>query len=671
MELRDLHLVDGYQLPYKNSGTYALWLTNVQSLKHRVQFLRLPGACGWARVRFSVADIGFDAKKRQRGRAPGKAKKALKKPVPDKAREKSPPSTQELQPLDAATFEQTIKSLQLNEEVDLPSALVAQEPQPLDARVFQQTTAFQPTIKTLQLNEEVNLPSALVNAIGIGHVFASANTVGDGACGMHAMFGHTNKEGKLEVPRARELAAQGLEAALRQCRRSPHAEAVRISLWNELAVPGACGAETPEARLFWAHFVEQYPAEAEEVRTTVAQAKQQEIEDRQLRFKLVNACRCFFLQGTQDSIDAVCSHIGYIGQDGEEACFEERRGHRYVKGTRDSVWPEGGPVRKMDAIRNHDPVFDALRTTVFLGRDLTACIATLEKMRVERPDCDALCAVLSEYRDCRVRFHATTQLAEPASFEEAAVDAYLLAVTEASYFFSCDEVAAVAEARAQSLVIVKEAGDASFVPCSAVESGSGPPIIILLKGAQSNLRARSHFERLAPLSAIASWSERCSVQQTCPTLHSSKTSPCSQGQLGTPTGEGETHSDADFDDTAEAGLSFSREQWLEEAQADGQAEVEELVAALLQAYERGGDVQAVLQQMPLFSKEIANADFGSMRSRLQSAVQQYVCCKITGADAVHLAMPFWRTCFLPLAVLFEAWSRTTGMPTNRFLLHSD
>ena len=52
-----------------------------------------------------------------------------------------------------------------------------------------------------------------------------------------------------------------------------------------------------------------------------------------------------------------------------------------------------------------------------------------------------------------------------------------------------------------------------------------------------------------------------------------------------------------------------------------------------------------------------------MQHRLQAAVAEYVTNNITGANAVYLANPLWRTCFLPVAVLFEAWSRTTGLPT--------
>ena len=50
---------------------------------------------------------------------------------------------------------------------------------------------------------------------------------------------------------ARILAAESLERALKRQSRTAYAEAVRLALWNELALPGACGKGGPEGEVFW------------------------------------------------------------------------------------------------------------------------------------------------------------------------------------------------------------------------------------------------------------------------------------------------------------------------------------------------------------------------------------------------------------------------------------
>ena len=89
----------------------------------------------------------------------------------------------------------------------------------------------------------------------------------------------------------------------------------------------------------------------------------------------------------------------------------------------------------------------------------------------------------------------------------------------------------------------------------------------------------------------------------------------------------------------------------------------EAVEAVLQTFQQGGYAADTLTRTPDFSAEPAETPWTTIQARLSAAVIEYVKSNITGAEAVYLAMPLWRTCFLPMAVLFEAWSRTTGLPT--------
>lgn len=276
-------------------------------------------------------------------------------------------------------------------------------------------------------------------------------------------------------------------------------------------------------------------------------------------------------------------------------------------------------------------------------------------------DCEVLQQGLVEYLRHQEQHCADIQLLPPPSFHLPAIDAYLLAVTDTRYFFSYDEIAVMAESRLQSLVVVTEDDSGKFVPCAVVD-GPADPVIILVKNGASQRRVRSHFERLAPQSVVKSFSE-----------HDAAAEQRQDAQIG-PSNEDEEHrgcaqadakSGADRCTSPEAAerMQCTKEEWLKQACVDGEAELDDAVRRVLEAFERGRDVEAVLQNLPLFSKEILEADFGMLRERLSTVVPQYVESNITGSDAVHLACPLWRTCFFPLAVLFEAWSRTTGLPT--------
>ena len=627
VSLQSCHCVQGEELPYKKTCTYGLFLGEVDELEVPVQFCRLRGSCGWARVRYNLTDK-----------------------LPVKARS------------NAVKQKREMRSLSVKEE----SGVVW--PQQQDARLFTETGAFKPTAKTLQVNEDETmvLPDAVAHLAG--EILVSANTVGDGACGMHAVFGRSNKHGQLECYNGRAVAVEFLEMALRRqvrgARPSANVQAVRMSLWDELALPGAAGAGSPEAELFWQHFVQQYPSEAEEVRQIVRQGELLKQEEVAQRRKLLKVCRGFFCNAAEPVVEAVCLEIGYAAGEGEEDCFEERHGIRYVKGQREVVWPVAGPRRKADAIRHANPAFDGLRMAVFLGRNLPQCIAVIEEVssRCRSADGKLLQEGLQEYHAHQERNKADRHRTQPASFGNAAIDAYLLAVMEANYYLSCDEVATVAEMRQQNLVIVTEGvDDESFVPYCVAAGGSAETVIVLLKDVQSEARVRSHFERLAPLRLVVANDDHTSRLQAS---SSAGSEGCGKqgGQEAAEPSVGE-ESDCSNARQARTAGSFDQEEWLRIGRADGEAEFEEAVVELLGAYERGGDVQEVLEKMPLFSKEIGDADFEILRNRLASTVPHHVGSNITGADAVYLAMPFWRTCVFPIAVALEAWARTTGLPT--------
>lgn len=633
VELQDRHCVAGDQLPYHKTRTYGLWLQHVQTLNKPVQFLRLGGSCGWARVRYTVTDLP---------RAP---KTKAKTECMDKS-------------VDAAV---------LNPNVWCSGWANAE-----DACLFQETSCFKPAAGILQWSEGMTRPEPLRPAIG--KTFLSANTVGDGACGIHAAFGKNNSKAQLECHAARRIALDALETALRGKEvRSHHVEAVRVSLWDELALQGADGADSMEAKIFWEQLRQLHPTVADNVRQAMSTVRQRGKQLAVQKGKFLQVCRYFFLQKTEGVIDAVCSGIGYAQEEGGEFCFEERQGQRFVKGTKDIAWKPAWPQTKLEAIQNADAAFDPLRMAVFLNRDLGECIAVINDIlaATKNVECEVLREGLNEYMEYQQKQMAETHPAPPHGFEAAAVDAYLMAVMDSRYFFSYDEIATVAEVRLQSLVVVTETGSGNFLPCAVVD-GPADPIVIVVKNAATERRVRSHFERLAPQAVVSSFQP--GLVAACEGVAPASTKEDSQTQQEkmeeAPRGEPRKQRLQNEDDkpfrrprTESSYGAFNRDTWVESGSQDGEAEFHQAVDSLLKCFESKENVLQVLEALPCFSQEILDVEFSEIHDRLVAAVPQHVKSNITGADAVNLSMPIWRACFFPVAVLFEAWARTTGMPT--------
>lgn len=166
----------------------------------------------------------------------------------------------------------------------------------------------------------------------VGQEWISARTLGDGACAMHAAFGSVNSDGSLECMAARILAAESLERALKMESQTAYAEAVRLALWNELALPGACGKGGPEGEVFWKKLSEKSPGAADQVQALAVHRVEQRELAMHTKQDVAKACRAFFLSAAAAAVTAVCDKIGYLEQEGKESCFEVRGSRQIVKG---------------------------------------------------------------------------------------------------------------------------------------------------------------------------------------------------------------------------------------------------------------------------------------------------------------------------------------------------
>ena len=95
-------------------------------------------------------------------------------------------------------------------------------------------------------------------------------TNGDGACSLHAAFGHPSGNQELFTPGARELASSLMRELPSAARTDPtlsqHYESVCGSFWQEFVMPHLAGTGRAEAALFWGALEARHPTLAVEAR---------------------------------------------------------------------------------------------------------------------------------------------------------------------------------------------------------------------------------------------------------------------------------------------------------------------------------------------------------------------------------------------------------------------
>ena len=93
----------------------------------------------------------------------------------------------------------------------------------------------------------------------------------------------------------------------------------------------------------------------------------------------------------------------------------------------------------------------------------------------------------------------------PEGFFEAAWPAYIEAVQEGDYFYSSEEVLAVAHGAEQNVVVTKTEHEAYLV-VGQTSGFDGPQAIVALQRGGGG-RVRTHFERLLPEATLQRWRE--------------------------------------------------------------------------------------------------------------------------------------------------------------------
>ena len=91
----------------------------------------------------------------------------------------------------------------------------------------------------------------------------------------------------------------------------------------------------------------------------------------------------------------------------------------------------------------------------------------------------------------------------PPDFLRSAGPAFLGAILEPSYCFSCDELLLIAEAARTNAIITQDAGAGAGYEVVGTEFGHPGPVAVICLEARGDRRARSNFSRLCLADTIA------------------------------------------------------------------------------------------------------------------------------------------------------------------------
>ena len=195
------------------------------------------------------------------------------------------------------------------------------------------------------------------------------------------------------------------------------------------------------------------------------------------------------------------------------------------------------------------------------------------------------------------------------------------------------------------VAVVQSDGQGHFIPCAIATQAAAAGVVVLVKGGGGKEAGslRSHYARLAP--------KQCLEKQSAVPAAREATKPSPAEQAAAP----------ETPDHRDSGPPFA-------SQKDGTLEFESAVEQVLQAFETGEDVSQVLLNLPPYSADLRCASFNDITFQLAPLVAAYEHDdSLTAQEAVRLQYQLWQSTFFPLAVLLEAWSRTTGMPAVLYL----
>jgi len=321
------------------------------------------------------------------------------------------------------------------------------------------------------------------------------DTKGDGACGLHAVFGRPGNASTLECPSPRALLHDLLGHPLRDVRQAVHAlpevlQALRdieIGLWSEFAVRTFQGQtrDLPEAHAFAALF--RTPAFSELYERGEGAFKEHR-KAKSAQAKFLKDARKLFTQ----EFRPMWEHLA------AQTDWQDRvRPHAFTE--------------LFDAREGNDSKRNAFLCALCMSSDYTKLQELIFQDDLE----DKRAELGSEAREILMRF-ATDDVSNyqeveafpqaPAEFAETAWPCFTQCICDHNYYLSPDELLLVCALAHRGVAIYQER-DGAAVPLAKVEFPLVPTTYVLLKaGGRSG--KRGHYERLVVMSSVGAASER-------------------------------------------------------------------------------------------------------------------------------------------------------------------
>ena len=351
--------------------------------------------------------------------------------------------------------------------------------------------------------------------------FVPVITSGDGACGLHSVFGTptmNRRTGETEMfcLQARSLPATFLGAGLKTLRErvseQNFLQAVETELFADLWSPQVTSDSSNENRIFNAILQQQDTL----LHARACAARQADICSNQradaAKANLRVQSRLFF-----SSVEA--RHYVRVLADESGIDWPHWRGpcvdsDGYVKGTRTQA-PSCIPDTKYDALFDDREVFDPIREAFwFTGASVDAMVTLLDAVSSHRDFSAAAKAQVEQFRSELRRF--SLALAEPQamrSFAEEAWPYYVQALQHENYWLSCSELVLLCQLAGVRVVILKQTGAICTEEAKSL-TGTGEVIFVKIEvDAGVRTRVRSHFERVLPARTFAALERESEIKR--------------------------------------------------------------------------------------------------------------------------------------------------------------
>jgi hypothetical protein len=361
-------------------------------------------------------------------------------------------------------------------------------------------------------------------------------TCGDGACGLHAVFGHPTREREIYCPHARKLAADLLRPGYGQVSTAitmPKVLAdIAMMLWHDYALPYARHslygdvAPVDEAMLFMTRLAKKMPRWLEGAivtakRDRVAVKKKQELRQR-LRIATADIFRVcseasHIRQLAVDLGDIPSPDRDYLSMStcdrqaladvyGESAfeylqpAYRQVGDERIARASDGQLFPRDGPPCAYAALFSEHACFDSLRQR-YLDRGAAVDVqGALHGLLGRCPPQSAAHDAVSRLRAAHAEWCAHLVLPSatelPPTFAEEVWPVYVATMeNDVGYYFSVDEIVLIANLARVNLVVAAERDSNVYDVVRICDCTPGPFVCVRLLDADAAV-VRTHYERI-------------------------------------------------------------------------------------------------------------------------------------------------------------------------------